>query len=93
MSQVIPETTADYEQTRIIERPDGFYWQDKQSGEECGPFASLLQAVADMSGNSDPDIEQHDNLREAEGDLGIADWIDPDTGAPAEGSPPHLDDR
>ena len=34
-----------------------------------------------------------ESLDEAEDELGIGKWIDPDTGAPAEGaSPPHLDD-
>jgi hypothetical protein len=31
------------------------------------------------------------NLHEVEESLGIADWLDPETGEPAEGqSPPHL---
>lgn len=34
--------------------------------------------------------EPGEGLREAESEIGIADWIDPDTGEPAEGpSPPH----
>ena len=37
---------------------------------------------------SDPD----DILPEVEREIGIADWIDPETGEPAEGqSPPHLE--
>jgi len=33
-------------------------------------------------------------LHEAESDIGIADWIDPQTGEPAEGqSPPHLEEE
>lgn len=79
----------------VIERPDGFYWQDKENGEEYGPFATLVEALADIE--SDPasvkDIEPGESLLEAEEELGIADWIDPDTGAPAEESIPHIEDH
>lgn len=33
-------------------------------------------------------------LKQAEGDIGINDWIDAQTGEPAEGqSPPHLEEE
>jgi len=51
MKHAIPETPADYDHTRIIERPDGCYWIDAESGEEYGPFGSLLEAVQDMEYN------------------------------------------
>ena len=92
MSIAIPQTSADYEKTRIIERPDGFYWQHKASGEEFGPFATLIEAVADMdytAANGEPG----ESLEEAESEIGIADWIDPETGQPAEESVPHLEDH
>jgi hypothetical protein len=31
-----------------------------------------------------------ETLREAEEEIGIANWMDPDTGEPAEEQPPHL---
>jgi hypothetical protein len=34
-----------------------------------------------------------EGLREAESELGISDWIDPDTGGPAEDSVPHIEDH
>ena len=35
-----------------------------------------------------------ESLEEAESELGMNDWIDPETGEPAEGqSPPHLQDE
>ncbi|THF64281.1 hypothetical protein [Pseudothauera rhizosphaerae] len=92
MSSVIPQTPANYDSTRVIERPDGFYWQDRDSGEEFGPFATLLEAVADMEavGNG---VEVGESLEEAEDEVGIADWIDPDTGLPAEGGVPRTEDH
>lgn len=84
MKNTLPETPSEYDQTRIIERPDGFYWLDKKTNEEYGPFPTLLEAAQDMEYNADSDFEPGETLEEAEGELGIADWIDPDTGAPAE---------
>ena len=92
MSIAIPQTTADYERTRIIERPDGFYRQDKASGEESGPFATLIEAAADMESGA-ANVGVGESLAEAESEIGIADWIDPETGQPAEESIPHLEDH
>ncbi len=33
---------------RVIERPDGFYWQDKLTAEEFGPFATRSEAMQEM---------------------------------------------
>ena len=32
-------------------------------------------------------------VRQAEDEIGIADWIDPETGAPAEERVPHIEDK
>lgn len=94
--QVIPETPSEFDHTRVIERPDGFYWQDEASGESFGPFPTLLEAVQDMeySASSDSELEAPagEQLEEAEEELGISDWIDPDTGEPAEETP-RLEDH
>ncbi len=92
MTIAIPETSPNYDKTLIIERPDGFYWQRKDSGEESGPFATLIEAVTDME-NGAANVEAGESLEEAESEIGIADWIDPETGQPAEESVPHLEDH
>lgn len=92
MTVTIRETPSGYKRTRIIERPDGFYWQSKDSGEEFGPFRSLTEAAGDME-YADTMIEAGETLQEAESEIGIADWIDPETGQPAEGSVPHIEDH
>ncbi|HQS99188.1 MAG: hypothetical protein B7Y26_10515 [Hydrogenophilales bacterium 16-64-46] len=84
MKHLLPETPADYDHTRIVERPDGVYWIDADSGEEYGPFPSLFEAIEDMEYNADSDYEPGESVAEAEDELGISDWIDPDTGDPAE---------
>ena len=81
------------EEGRIIERPDGFYWQDDASGKMYGPFRTLLAAMEDMQYQADTDYEEGESLQEAEAEIGISDWIDPDTGEPAIGSSPHLNNE
>ncbi|MEW5770016.1 MAG: hypothetical protein AB1831_06575 [Pseudomonadota bacterium] len=93
MSQIIPETTPDYDKTRIVERPDGFFWLDKTSGELFGPFATLLEAVQDMQYEPETDYEPVESLEEAEQELGIADWVDADTGELAEDTITRLEDH
>jgi hypothetical protein len=84
MTTQIPETPPDYDKARIIERPDGFYWQDKDTEAQYGPFSTLLEAVQDMEYSADSSYEPGETLEEAEAELGIADWIDPETGEPGE---------
>ena len=89
----IPETPPEYDKTRVIERPDGFFWQDKETEAVFGPFATLLEAVQDMEYSADSDFEPGESLGEAEAELGISDWNDPDTGLPAEESMHHIEDH
>ncbi|MBK6975440.1 MAG: hypothetical protein WCF44_17935 [Candidatus Methylophosphatis roskildensis] len=83
------------EQVRILERKDGYYWRDDETGAELGPFPTAAAAMADARSLDDEvDTEPSgDSLREAEDELGISDWIDPDTGEPAEGYSPHIEDH
>ena len=93
MSQAIPETGPDYDQTRVIERPDGFYWQAVNGGEEFGPFPTLLDAVEDMRYMDDSDLEVGESVAEAEDEIGISGWVDPDTGELAEDHVPRIEDH
>jgi hypothetical protein len=93
MKQVIPETTPDYASKRVLERPDGFFWQDLESGAVFGPFATLLEAVTDMEYSAEAQPEAGETLEEAEEEIGIAGWIDPETGEPAEESVPRIEDH
>ncbi|HEY5897252.1 MAG TPA: hypothetical protein VIV54_06790 [Burkholderiales bacterium] len=79
----------------IIERPDGFYWESK-SGEGRGPFTTRAEAEADMLSGGAVAAEDggaEDGLQEAESELGINEWIDPDTGGPAEDNVPRIEDH
>lgn len=94
MKRAIPAPPTDLETPRIIERPDGFYWQAKDEPREYGPFATLLEVMQDMQGVDDDETpEPGETLEEAEAQIGISDWIDPETGAPAELDGVHLEDH
>ena len=84
---------SDYDQARVIERPDGFYWQDDELTDKFfGPFPTLLEAVQDMQLQGDTDYEVGESLEDAEDEIGISNWIDPETGEPAEDSSTRLND-
>ncbi|MFN7088029.1 MAG: hypothetical protein ACK4N4_15580 [Burkholderiales bacterium] len=93
MKNITFEPAPDSDNTRIVERPDGFYWQNLETEEIHGPFRTLTEAVEDMEYNADVPSDAAGLLREAEDEIGIADWIDPETGEPAEEQVPHIEDR
>jgi hypothetical protein len=88
-----PEEEANSKEPRrrLLERPDGFYWQAADSGEEYGPFTTRVEAETDML--SGGEFEEGETLQEAESEVGMAEWIDPDTGGPAEDSVPRIEDH
>ena len=93
IAETVPPAPPDYDSARVIERPDGFYWQDEVTDKFFGPFPTLLEAVQDMQGQSDSDFEEGESLEDAEAEIGITNWIDPETGEPAVGLSPHLSDE
>lgn len=93
MKQVIPETSPEYDTARVFERPDGFYWQAKDGRREYGPFETLIAAIQDMDVLDDESQEPGESLQEAEAEIGISDWIDPETGEPAEANVHHFEDH
>jgi len=77
---------------QITLRPDGYYWAAPGGKSSFGPFESLELAIADM-GDDEQAPEPGETLQEAENEIGISDWIDPETGEPAEGqSHPRLEE-
>lgn len=89
----VPQSFAD-DAARIVSRPDGYYWQSPDGQQQFGPFADRLEALADRDRYNEEALSEGETVQEAEQEIGIADWIDLETGAPAEGlSPPHLDEH
>lgn len=91
---VIDKTTP-AEPARIVERPDGFYWFDDTTGAPFGPFKTYAEAQADANATEDAELalEPGRALHEIEEEIGLADWIDPETGQPAEDYSPHIEDH
>ena len=94
MTTTIPAAPipSENDQTRILERPDGFYWQDTLTEQQYGPFATRVEAVQDMELQNDNGYEEGESLEDAEEEIGISTWIDPETGEPAESLSSRLSD-
>jgi hypothetical protein len=86
------EAPAEQPAGRVVERPDGFYWQAKEGGEEYGPFETRAEAEADLLSDGEP-VADVAAVHEAESELGISEWIDPESGEPAEDSVPRIEDH
>jgi hypothetical protein len=92
-AKVIAESMADTDADTVIEHPDGYYWLGPDSDAEFGPFESRQAALADRDRYSEEAPGEDESVQDVEREIGIADWIDAETGEPAEGqSPPHLDE-
>jgi len=75
---------------RIVARPDGYHWLAQDGRQEFGPFETLELAQQDMDAADGGELDPTLSLQEAEREIGIGEWLDPETGEPAEGpSPPH----
>lgn len=70
---------------RVFSRPNGYFWLAPDGRQEVGPFDSLAEAMADMDSGDASGWTPGETLAEAESEIGVADWIDPDSGALAEG--------
>lgn len=75
------------ETVSVLERSDGFYWRLNGEKRLRGPHASLLEVVDDIDARTAQElatVEPGVSLEEAEEEIGVSGWIDPDTGLPAE---------
>ncbi len=90
-AKVIAETASVADDGRIVEHPDGYYWLGPDANAEFGPFESRTAARADRDRYNEELPSEGETMQEAECEIGVNEWIDAETGAPAEGqSPPHL---
>jgi len=77
----------------LIQHPDGWYWLADSGRQQFGPYASADEALAEMMAAGEESIEPDESLSEVEQELGISDWLDPDTGSPAEDMHTRLEDH
>lgn len=79
-------------ETPFLLRPDGVYWRAPDGHQEFGPFATVEAARIDMNTGTQ-ELQADESLAQVEEQIGLATWLDPETGEPAEGgSPPHLEE-
>ena len=83
----LPDTAA------LVRHADGYYWVAPDGRQEFGPFATTQEALDDMNAAADGAIEPGETLQEAERELGLADWVDGDTGELAEGISTRLEEH
>ena len=81
------------EQSAVVAHPDGYYWLARDGSQQFGPFRTADEALADMNASADDALEPGEALEEAEHELGVADWVDPDTGELAEETHARLEDH
>lgn len=77
----------------LVKHPDGWYWLNTDVHQQFGPYATADEALAALHAADEDELEPGETLEEAERELGISDWLDPDTGEPAEGTHTHIEDR
>ena len=77
----------------LLRHADGYYWVAPDGRQEFGPFATAQEALDDMNTAADGSIEPGETLEEAERELGLADWVDADTGELAEGTTTRLEEH
>jgi hypothetical protein len=88
------QTPSKPEESHVIERADGFYWRSPETGAEYGPFESADEAREDMLFDAEADeVESDETLEEAEAEIGLSGWVDPDTGDLGESWTPRLEDH
>ena len=79
---------------RIIQHPDGYYWCTDDH--EVGPFANLDDARADMQAEVESDRMETgpaETVEQVEDDIGVENWIDPETGSLAEEQRPRIEEH
>ena len=75
----------------IVEPSDGDDSQAPDGRQGCGSLESYERAHSARDAVGDEALAPGETLQEALHEIGVADWIDAETGEPAEGeSPPHL---
>jgi hypothetical protein len=77
----------------VVRHPDGYYWLADEGRQEFGPFSTVDEALAEMHAASDDGLEPGETLQEAERELGMSEWVDPDTGELAEDTHGRFEDH
>lgn len=80
----VPEPPSDDESSRVVARPDGFYWVADDGHQEFGPFSTAVDAVAALREGIETGLEPDQTLRQAEDEIGYVQPRLNDQGLPEE---------
>jgi hypothetical protein len=83
-TDIVEAARPDDESSRVVARPDGYYWIADDGRQEFGPFVTAVQALAALREGIETTSEPGETVAEAVAEIGVAEWVDPDTGEPAE---------
>ncbi|MBI3902676.1 MAG: hypothetical protein HY306_07000 [Nitrosomonadales bacterium] len=90
--EITPPAHEENQEAHLVERPDGFYWQDPRTEKLFGPFPTSLAATEDMQYRDDSDYAEGESPEEAEAEIGI-DLLDTEAGELSESFAPHFSDE
>jgi hypothetical protein len=94
MGRTTPQIPPRQDESPIIERTDGYYWRSRETGAEYGPFPTGEEAREDMLFDAEAgEVDSDETLEEAEAEIGLSGWVDPDTGDLGESWTPRLEDH
>lgn len=79
---LLPPT--DDESSRVVARPDGFYWVADDGHQEFGPFPTANDAVIALREGIETGLEPDETLEQAEAEIGFVDPKVTDEGVPEE---------
>jgi hypothetical protein len=78
MSSRSPKSTDDVppnhdESSRVVARPDGYYWVADDGRQEFGPFADMSEALHALRSGNATEPEPDEVLAEVEAEMGIVE--------------------
>ena len=69
----LPTAGTDDESSRVVVRPDGYYWVADDGHQEFGPYATATEAAFAMREGIDTGLEPDETLQEAEREIGFSE--------------------
>jgi hypothetical protein len=82
MPSAPPAAPVDDDSSRVVARPDGYYWIADDGRQEFGPFPTAIDALVALRAGTDTGLEPDETLAEAEAEIGIVEPLPIDDGAP-----------
>jgi len=68
-----PLAPSDDESSRVVARPDGFYWVADDGHQEFGPFPTAMDARVALRSGIETGLEPDETLEQAEDEIGFVD--------------------